>query len=60
MEVRLKGELLTLNKGQSKLENISTDIADILGKMIKRIPEQRYQNFCQVEQELVQILNPRF
>ena len=60
MEVKLKGELLTLNKVHSKMEGISSDIAEILNKMIKRIPEQRYQYFHQVEHEMVQVLGHRF
>ena len=60
MEFRLKGELLTLSKGHSKLEKISTDIAEIVGNMIKRVPGQRYQKFHHVENDIFHALASRF
>ena len=60
LEIKLKGELLTLSKTSSKLEEISTDIAEIIGKMVQRLPERRYQRYHEVEHDIVEALARRF
>ena len=58
--IKLRGEYLALSKTQDKMKDISSDIADIITRMIRRIPEQRYQHFYDVEVDVLEALNSRF
>ena len=59
MAIRLRGEYLTLSKTHKKMGDLSADVADIITKMIRRTPEQRYQEFHDAEFDILEALNTR-